>query len=79
MVVLGVDPKDIDVCYKLFNQAPIGTMEMIDTGGSHVTLGCLTSIYQGMEDERYRPHPYIKRLVAAGRLGVKTGQGIFKW
>lgn len=79
LIALGVDPYDIDACWMLFNQAPVGTMSIVDTGGSHVTLGCLTSIYEGMEDDRYRPHPYIKQLVAAGRLGVKTGQGIFKW
>ena len=79
LISLGVDPYDIDAAWILFNQAPVGTLSIVDTGGSHTTLGCLTSIYEGMGDDRYRPHPYIKQLVAAGRLGVKTGQGIFKW
>ncbi|MBE6971250.1 MAG: 3-hydroxyacyl-CoA dehydrogenase family protein [Ruminococcaceae bacterium] len=79
LIALGVDPADIDACWILFNKAPMGTMAIVDSGGSHVTLGCLTSIYEGMEDDRYRPHHYIKQLVAAGRLGVKTGQGIFKY
>jgi len=79
LLALGVDPYDIDAAWIMFNQAPVGTLSIIDTGGSHTTLGCLTSIYEGNEDDRYRPHPYIKQLVAAGRLGVKTGQGVFKW
>ena len=79
LIVQGADPYDIDACWKIFNQAPVGTMSIVDTGGAHTTVGCLTSIYEGMGDDRYRPHPYLKRLVAAGRLGVKTGQGIFKW
>ena len=78
LVALGVDPADIDACYQLLNAAPMGTMEMAD-GGLHVTVGCLTSIYEGNEDERYRPHPYIKQLVAGGRIGKRTGQGFFKW
>lgn len=79
LLALGVDPYDIDACWMLFNQAPVGTLSIVDTGGAHTTVGCLTSIYEGMEDDRYRPHHYLKQLVAAGRLGVKTGQGIFKW
>lgn len=79
LVALGVDPHDIDACWEMFNQAPVGTMSIVDSGGAHVTLGCLTSIYEGLGDDRYLPHPYIKRLVAAGRLGVKTGQGFFRW
>lgn len=79
LLALGVDPHDIDACWILFNQAPVGTLSIVDTGGVHTTVGCLTSIYEGMEDERYRPHPYLKRLKAAGYLGVKTGKGIFNW
>ncbi|MBE6970425.1 MAG: 3-hydroxybutyryl-CoA dehydrogenase [Ruminococcaceae bacterium] len=78
LVVAGIDPADIDYCYKLLFTAPMGPLEMEDNG-TDVFLGTCKSVFEGNEDERYRPHPYVKKLVAAGRLGRKTGQGVYKY
>ncbi len=78
LVDSGIDPADIDYCYKLLFSAPVGPLEMVDNG-TDVLTGTLTSVWEGNGDDRYRPHPYVKKLVAAGRLGKKTGYGVYKW
>ena len=39
----------------------------------------LNNLAEAFDDESYRPHPMLDRLVEAGELGKKTGKGIYDW
>jgi 3-hydroxybutyryl-CoA dehydrogenase len=58
----------------------MGPFELMDLVGIDVNLAVHRAIYEQTFDEpRYRPHPSQARLVAAGRLGRKTGQGFYRY
>ncbi|MCO6056008.1 3-hydroxyacyl-CoA dehydrogenase [Pseudomonas sp. MOB-449] len=55
---------------------PMGPFELLDLIGLDVSLPVMESVYrQYYEEPRYRPHPLLRRMLAAGHLGRKTGQG----
>ena len=71
-------PEDIDKAVKLGLNHPMGPFEMVDLVGLDVRLSILEYLYQTL-GEKYRPNELLKKLVAEGRLGRKTGRGVYEY
>jgi 3-hydroxybutyryl-CoA dehydrogenase len=71
-------PEDIDKALKLGLNHPMGPFEMVDLVGLDVRLRILEYLHETLGD-KYRPNPLLKRLVAEGRLGRKTGRGVYEY
>ena len=56
----------------------MGPFELVDLVGLDVRLSILEYLHSTL-GEKYRPNPLIKRLVAEGRLGRKTGRGVYDY
>ena len=69
-------PEDIDKAVKLGLNHPMGPFEMADLVGLDVRLRILEYLHETL-GEKYRPNPLLKKLVAEGRLGRKTGHGVY--
>jgi 3-hydroxybutyryl-CoA dehydrogenase len=69
----------IDNAMKLGANHPIGPLALCDLIGLDVELAVLQVLYEGFKDPKYRPAPLLVEMVAAGRLGRKSGQGFFKY
>jgi len=72
-------PEAIDTVLKLGANHPIGPLALADLIGLDVCLAIMEVLYTGFSDSKYRPCPLLKKMVAAGNLGRKTGQGFFKY
>ncbi len=72
-------PEDIDAGMKLGCNHPIGPLALADMIGLDTMLAIMQVFYDGFNDPKYRPAPLLKELVAAGRLGRKTGRGIYTY
>ena len=76
----GVASKeDIDTVMKLGMSHPMGPLTLADFIGLDVCLAILEVLYNGFNDPKYRPCPLLKKMVAAKKLGRKTGEGFFKY
>ncbi len=75
----GNEPADVDKAMKLSMQWPLGPLELLDHIGLDVVLDCQQAVFEGFGDPRYRICPLLKEYVAAGRLGRKTGRGIYRY
>ena len=71
--------EDIDAGMKLGCNQPIGPLALADMIGLDVCLAVMNVYLTEYGDSKYRPCPLLKELVAAGRLGRKTGHGIYKY
>jgi 3-hydroxybutyryl-CoA dehydrogenase len=71
-------PEDIDKACKLQFRHPMGPLELADLIGLDVLLSILEYLFKEM-DNKYRPCPLLKQLVAAGRLGRKSGMGVYDY
>ena len=71
-------PEDIDTAAKLGLNHPMGPLEMADLVGLDVRLAVLEHLADTLGD-RFRPTTIHRRLVAAGRLGRKTGRGVYRY
>jgi 3-hydroxybutyryl-CoA dehydrogenase len=69
--------EDIDKAMKLGANYPYGPLEWADYIGLDTVLGVLTGLFQEWGEDRYRPSPLLRRMVAARKLGRKTGEGFF--
>ncbi len=72
-------PEDIDAGMKLGCNHPIGPLALADMVGLDVCLAVMNVYLSELGDSKYRPCPLLKEMVAAGRLGRKTGQGVYKY
>ena len=76
----GVASKeDIDTVMKLGMSHPMGPLTLADFIGLDVCLAILEVLYTGFNDPKYRPCPLLKKMVAAKKLGRKSGEGFFKY
>jgi 3-hydroxybutyryl-CoA dehydrogenase len=72
-------PESIDTVMKLGMNHPMGPLTLADFIGLDVCLAILEVLHSGLGDPKYRPCPLLRRMVAAGQLGRKTGQGFYKY
>jgi 3-hydroxybutyryl-CoA dehydrogenase len=72
-------PADIDTAMKLGTNYPHGPLEWADQIGLDTVLGVMTGLYHEWGEDRYRPAPLLKRLVLAGKLGRKSGEGFYTY
>jgi 3-hydroxybutyryl-CoA dehydrogenase len=72
-------PEDIDAGMKLGCNQPIGPLALADMIGLDVCLAVMDVYLSEFGDSKYRPAPFLKEMVAAGRLGRKTGQGVYAY
>jgi 3-hydroxybutyryl-CoA dehydrogenase len=70
-------PEAIDAVMKLGMNHPMGPLSLADLIGLDVCLSILNVLHDGLGDPKYRPCPLLKRMVAAGQLGRKSGHGFF--
>ena len=71
--------EDIDTVMKLGMNHPMGPLTLADFIGLDVCLAIMEVLYNGFNDTKYRPCPLLKKMVAAKKLGRKTGEGFFKY
>jgi 3-hydroxybutyryl-CoA dehydrogenase len=69
---------DIDRALKLGLNHPMGPFELVDLVGLDTRLSILRHLYRTL-GEKYRPCPLMEQYVAAGRLGRKTGRGVYEY
>ncbi|HEX9988602.1 MAG TPA: 3-hydroxybutyryl-CoA dehydrogenase [Chloroflexia bacterium] len=71
--------EDIDTVMKLGMNHPMGPLTLADFIGLDVCLDILYVLYDGFKDPKYRPCPLLVKMVQAGKLGRKSGEGFYKY
>lgn len=80
MVEQGVgSPEDIDKAMTLGYRHPMGPLRLTDLVGLDVRLAIGEYLYAELGGEQYRPPALLRRMVRAGKLGKKTGEGFYRW
>lgn len=73
------DPEAIDGIMKLGMNHPMGPLALADLIGLDVCLFIMEVLHRDLGEDRYRPCPLLRKMVAAGRLGRKTNHGFHKY
>jgi 3-hydroxybutyryl-CoA dehydrogenase len=70
-------PEAVDTVMKLGMNHPLGPLALADLIGIDVCLAILEVLHRDFGDDKYRPAPLLRKMVAAGRLGRKSGRGFY--
>jgi 3-hydroxybutyryl-CoA dehydrogenase len=73
------DRESIDTVMKLGMNHPMGPLALADLIGIDVCLDIMEVLHQGFGDSKYRACPLLRTMVAAGRLGRKSGRGFYEY
>lgn len=71
--------EDIDKAMKLGTNMPMGPFELADYTGLDIGLDVMEVLYRETGDPKFRPSPLLRKFVRAGRLGRKTGRGVYDY
>jgi 3-hydroxybutyryl-CoA dehydrogenase len=72
-------PEAVDTVMKLGMNQPMGPLALADFIGLDTCLAILEVLHDGLGDSKYRPAPLLRKYVAAGWLGKKTGRGFYAY
>ncbi len=72
-------PDHVDQVMKLGMAHPMGPLRLADFIGLDVCLDILNVLHEGFKDPKYRPCPLLVKMVDAGKLGNKTGEGFYSY
>ena len=80
MVEQGVaSPEDIDKAMELGYNHPMGPLKLTDLVGLDVRLSIAEYLHRELGAESFRPPEILRRMVAEGKLGKKSGKGFYEW
>lgn len=80
MVEQGVaSPEDIDTALELGYRHPMGPLKLTDLVGLDVRLGIAEYLHRKLRSDAFEPPELLRKMVAEGRLGRKSGRGFYDW
>ncbi len=70
---------DIDKAMQLGANHPMGPLALADLVGLDICLAIMETLHRELGEDKYRPHPLLRKMVRAGKLGQKTGEGFYTY